>query len=95
MVLAVASGRDQLRDTELLLQYWESRAITCRGKTMVSNVSNVFLWLDYYLIRLEAAFTVSVTKQEAFPLLGRRADPLLKVGGVSDVEHIVDVHGQR
>lgn len=39
--------------------------------------------------------TVSVAEQEAFPLLRGRADPLLEVGGVSDVEHVVDVHGQR
>lgn len=50
--------------------------------------------LTYMLIRYKAAFTISITKEEAFPLFGRRADPLLKVGRVSDVEHVIDVHGQ-
>lgn len=32
VVLIVTSAHNQLRDTELLLQYWDSRAITYRGK---------------------------------------------------------------
>lgn len=38
--------------------------------------------------------TISIAKDETLPLFRRRADPLLKIGRVSDVENIVDVHGQ-
>lgn len=95
VVLAVASTHNQLRDTELLLQYWDSRAITYRRKKKHSKHKHTHLFQNlYHLIGHEAAFTISVAKEEAFPLFGRRADPLLKVGRVSDVEHVVDVHGQ-
>lgn len=40
-------------------------------------------------------FTVSFAENEPLALLGRRADPLLKVGRVPDVEYVIDVHGQR
>lgn len=32
VVVAVASGRDQLRDTELLLQQWEGRPVACQRR---------------------------------------------------------------
>lgn len=48
-----------------------------------------------YLIMCEADVTIAVTEKKTFPLFRWRADPLLKVGRVSDVEHVMDVHRQR
>lgn len=79
VVLAITSAHNQLRDTKLLLQYWDSRAVTFRRKNNGKNKH-----FSYFLINIlsdkKVAFTISIPEEEALPLFRRRADSLLKVG---------------
>lgn len=49
VVLAVTSARNQLRNTKLLLQHWESRAITYRGRNS-GEYKHAHLFLNLFLL---------------------------------------------
>lgn len=94
VVLVVTSAHYQLRNAKLLLQRRESRAIACRARNRGEHKPSAIRISFTCHNASEEPITISVAEQEALALFGWWADPLLKVRRVSDVEDIVDVHGQ-